>query len=128
MAGLRDTNSGLRVGGHVSTNITAQPLTLGQILRADNSIRNTAVENNSPTRQVTPEQQAELNQLMAGRLREIAPNIERDMTAANGGLRMAIEGARSGQFQGLAQLMNALQGDRIARQGANVRTLMQMIG
>lgn len=125
--GVRDTNSGLQVGGgQVSTNINAQPLRLADILGADNAVRNTAVQHNSPVRPVSPEQQAELNQLMAGRLREIAPNVERALIDENTPFKLAIQQGRGQQFQGLASLLNGMRGDEISRQGQNIRTLMGM--
>lgn len=125
--GVRDTNSGLQVGnGQVSTNINAQPLRLADILGADNAVRNTAVQHNSPVRPVSPEQQAELNQLMAGRLREIAPNVERGLIDENTPFKLAIQQGRGQQFQGLASLLNGMRGDEISRQGQNIRTLMGM--
>ncbi len=125
---ISDTASPLRVGGNtVTTNITAQPLSMADILRADDSVRNTPVGNYDGVRMYPPGAQGELNQLMQGDVRANAPNVERVMSDQNAQFGRDIQGARSSQFMGLGGLLAALQGDRIARQGQNVRALMGMI-
>lgn len=126
---IRDTASPLRVGnGTVTTNITAQPLSMADILRADDNVRNTPVGNYDPTRTFQPGAQGELNQMMLGRLRQVAPNVERSFTDQNSQFARDIQGARSQQFQGLGGLLAAMQGDQVSRQGRNARLLAGMIG
>ena len=129
MNGIADTASNLQVGGpSVSTNITAQPLSLSQILQADNQMRNSPLTNYSPGRSVSPQAQGELNQLLRSQVRDMAPNAERALIDANEPFARDIQAARSNQFLGLGQLLAGLQGDQIENQARNLPYLLQMLG
>ena len=127
--GISDTASNLRVGGpNVTTNITAQPLGLSQILQADNEMRNSPLGNYSPGRTVSPQAQGELNQLLRAQARDMVPNAERALIDANEPFARDIQSARSNQFLGLGGLLSNLQSDQIDNQARNLPYLLQMMG
>jgi hypothetical protein len=128
MGGIYDTNSNLRVGSpSVSTNITARPLSMSSILSADNQMRNSPLQNYSPGRNMSPQGQMELNQLLQAQVRDSVPNAERALIDANEPFARSVQSARSNQFASLASLLTSLQGDQIDNRARNLPYLLQMM-